>query len=643
MICKYNMIVDFARPQKSNTVIVAENDVDSRQCNFRLLFDKQPFDMTGVVQATVWGVKSGQGGQVYSPATIVQDEQGNNINEIYWVIPADITEDAGVVTLTVTLADNVGASISSFEFYVKVRNALYNEDDFIDDDEKNGLRDLISRCVSAVTAIEEMIAENELPNPYPIRITMDGFDFEYKGESIVEIEMDDVAYLGDAVGSVEVTEDDSAAQVAVEAANSAAESAASADDKLTEITQITNDFESKIPTAEVTKSGSVTTITITDQHGTSTAQVYDGDAGTVETEIRDTVGWTGKNLVTLAPVGNVREINGITFTVRSDGGVSVVGTSTGNAYYGLPVEKIYAGEYITSCGFEGTPDGAYPCFSTSLFAQDGTRKELDYMMVTNLSPAPKTKTIEGTDYLGQISIYVPSGRTVNQILYPMIRKASIIDGTFEPYHETVEEVIEKVDEDIEYIEDTVIKTKNILPQPYPYRNNFPVGTNVIFTQNSDYSITANGSTSSSAEFISLSTRSDADDTLKLKKGTYVFSGNPNTDGTTYIAVNTTVNGSIYRITSSELVGDATEVEFEITNELLVPGKDYAAIGLIIGVKGNKTVTNARFEPMIRLASEQDGSYIPYVKIDEKLNLSDLRTVVAASSDFADFKSRIAAM
>ena len=271
MLCKYNMIVDFARPQKSNTVIVAENDVDSRQCNFRLLFDKEPFDMTGVVQATVTGVKGDQS-YVYSPATIVQDAQGNNINELYWVIPGDITEDAGIVTLVIELQDNVGAAISSFEFYVKVRNALYNEDDFISDDSKDGLRDLISRMTAALQSIEEMITENELPNPYPIRFTIDGVEYEYTGAAIQTIELDNVAYLGDAVGLVEVTEDDSAAQIAVAAAESCAES-------LAEVTSITNEFESKIPTASVTKSGDTSTITITDQNGTTTASVDDGETG----------------------------------------------------------------------------------------------------------------------------------------------------------------------------------------------------------------------------------------------------------------------------------------------------------------------------------------------------------------------------
>lgn len=278
MLCKYNMIVDFARPQKSNTVIVAENDVDSRQCNFRLLFDKEPFDMTGVVQATVMGVKGDQS-YVYSPAVIVKDEDDNNTNELYWIIPADITEDAGVCTLTITLADDQGAAISSFEFYVKVRNALYNEDDFINDDDKQGLRDLLARMQAALAAIEQMVSEDALPNPYPIRFTIDGVEYEYTGASLQEIELDDVAYLSGASGYVEVTEDESAAQIAVEAAETAVESARLANEKFIEITDITNEFESKIPTARVSKTGTTSTITITDQNGTSTANVEDGAIG----------------------------------------------------------------------------------------------------------------------------------------------------------------------------------------------------------------------------------------------------------------------------------------------------------------------------------------------------------------------------
>ena len=278
MIANYNMIIDFARPQKSNTIVVMENDAETRNCNFKLLFDKQDFDMTGVVSAVVKGVTQ-SGSTIWDTATIKEDTQGNYINELSYLIPLAVTENVGNVTMTITLEGENHETITSFEFYIKARNILYNEDDVISEDDMDGFRDLLVRSQAALARMEELVQNNELPNPYPIRFTLDGVEYEYKGDAIQIIELDDVAYLGDAVGSVEVTEDDSAAEVAVQAAESAQASSEHVDELYTEISNIVNEFESLIPTATVVKDGHTSTITITDQSGVSVAEVDDGATG----------------------------------------------------------------------------------------------------------------------------------------------------------------------------------------------------------------------------------------------------------------------------------------------------------------------------------------------------------------------------
>ena len=285
------MVIDFARPSKSNTILVAENDANSRNCLFTLLSDKKPFDMTDVVSATVKAVKP-SGSIVYGDATIIEDDEGNKLNELEYLLPLDMTEDAGTVTITITLANQLGDRITSFEYYVKVRNALYNEDDYIDDDDLDGFRELLTRTKAALDKMEQMTKQDALPNPYPLRISLDNVDYEYSGNNLVEILMDAVAYFGDYSGTVEITEDDSAAAIAVQAAQDAedaqeaAEAAQAAtllmktdvDQSRTTILNIVQDFTSKIPTAEVDKpDGSTTaTITIRDQNGTTTADISDG-------------------------------------------------------------------------------------------------------------------------------------------------------------------------------------------------------------------------------------------------------------------------------------------------------------------------------------------------------------------------------
>lgn len=321
MQVNYNMVIDFARPAKSNTILVAENDANSRNCRFTLLFDKAPFDMTGVTTATVKGILP-SGAIVFGDATIVQDEDGNNINELTYLLPLAITQNAGNVTLTVELVDNLGARITSFEYYVKVRNALYNEDDYIDEDDMAGFRDLLARTRAALERMEQMVQQDALPNPYPLRVFVDNVDYEYNGENIVEILMDEVAYLGDVIGTVEITADDSAAAQAARSAASALESAESAENNaeqtaqaLQRVIDITDNFEDQIPTVTVEKNGHLTTITIHDKDGTTSETIEDG------------------------VVGN-RWFNGTDFSGNTPGQTGVAGNI--DDYYINPVEtKVY--------------------------------------------------------------------------------------------------------------------------------------------------------------------------------------------------------------------------------------------------------------------------------------------------------------
>ena len=280
MVVNYNLVVDFARPSKTNTILIAENDVNSRNCCFKLLSDKTPFDMTNVTTATVQGVLP-TGSIIIGEATIVQDEDENNINEVTYLIPSALTETPGTVTMTITLADSEGARITSFEFYLKVRNTLYNEDDYISDEDLSGFRDLLARARAALARMEQMVQADALPNPYPLRIEVDGVEYEYTGDDLVEIFMGDVAYIGEVTGLVEVTEDDSSAGRAAASAEEAAQSAQDCEDTLQEINEIITNWTDKIPTATVTKNETThrSVITITDQNGTTEAEVVDGVIG----------------------------------------------------------------------------------------------------------------------------------------------------------------------------------------------------------------------------------------------------------------------------------------------------------------------------------------------------------------------------
>jgi len=225
MNVKYNMVVDFARPNKSNSIIISEGDVNSRVCCFTLLFNKQAFGMIDVSVATVRAVKQ-NGSVIYGDAQITTDENGNKINEVTYTIPGEMADEAGKVTMTITLMSSAGEQITSFEFYLTVRNALYNEDDYVSDEDLSGFRDLLNRSMAALEKMEVMTSQEALPNPYPFVLGIEGNKRSYNGSEVVEIMLGNMTYI-DESEEVEAEEslDETAAKSAAESATAAEASA----------------------------------------------------------------------------------------------------------------------------------------------------------------------------------------------------------------------------------------------------------------------------------------------------------------------------------------------------------------------------------------------------------------------------------
>lgn len=234
MKVKYNMVVDFARPNKSNTILVSENDANSRVCHFTLLYDRTPFDMSDVTSALIKGV-AGETQKIFDDCEILRDDLGEKTNEIEYTLPAEVTQYTGTVVMTITLGSETGETITSFEFYVKIRNTLYNEDDYVEEDDMKSFRDLLIKTQAAIERLDEMTSQSALPNVTPIRITVDGVEYEYWGNypgqqgSTTVIEMGHVAYIDEFVGEVEDPIDESAAGAAIRAAQSAEASANAAE------------------------------------------------------------------------------------------------------------------------------------------------------------------------------------------------------------------------------------------------------------------------------------------------------------------------------------------------------------------------------------------------------------------------------
>lgn len=224
MRVQYDLVVDFARPNKSNTIIISENDRESRFCRFTLLANKQVFDMTDVTTASVKAINH-IGRVTVFDADITTDSEGNKFNEVTFTLPAAIAETTGKTTMTITLQGADGSAVTSFEFYVTTRNALYSEDDYIDDEDLNGFRDLLNRTRAALEKMEQMTLKDALPNPYALNVDHEGKMYAYSGNTEVNIDLGFNAYIAQDETKVVNGIDESAAGIATRAANTAIEKA----------------------------------------------------------------------------------------------------------------------------------------------------------------------------------------------------------------------------------------------------------------------------------------------------------------------------------------------------------------------------------------------------------------------------------
>lgn len=164
-----------------------------------------------------------------------------------------------------------------------------------------------------------------------------------------------------------------------------------------------------------------------------------------ETELRDTVGWTGKNDLEILDSVVTKTESGVTITVtrNSKGQVTEIDADTnGNPssarvdFYlnnvGIPIDNNKS--YILN----GCTGGAGNTYRLQILSSESSVVK---------SCENSEVAFNGSDYSGKtvharITIY--SGTTLNHVkFYPMLRDASISDPTYEPYHDNVDLTIDK--------------------------------------------------------------------------------------------------------------------------------------------------------------------------------------------------------
>lgn len=166
--------------------------------------------------------------------------------------------------------------------------------------------------------------------------------------------------------------------------------------------------------------------------------------------IADTVGWSGKNRIIfpyLYKPSFPYESDGVRYTLEDgdEKGVITVNriSGTSNSTFvlntritptNLPLE---AGNYVGNGGYDSSVLVRFFC----------TRNGESVVYGDSIGGDVPFTVLEG-DIVG-VMIFVSTNASPSNVkIKPMIRKANILDSTYEPYHESVEDVLDTIDDTI---------------------------------------------------------------------------------------------------------------------------------------------------------------------------------------------------
>lgn len=235
----------------------------------------------------------------------------------------------------------------------------------------------------------------------------------------------------------------------------------------------------------------------------------------------------------------------------------------------------------------------------------------------------ETKTHAGNTYLT---------KTEAESLQPINLEVPIplLDGSAL----TVESALQGLNADkYSWADQNVLGAKNLL------KNNSVTKTasGITFTVNADGSVTADGTASADAT-IAVNTDLTNDVIVSGKK--YVLSGCPSGGGESkyYVRLG-------WKASAEDTWGSLVARDVGSGVEFTAPSSTYGFL-IHIGVVSGQTVNDIEFKPMIRIASDPDGTYEPCAMTNReltvnKLDVSVLKSITADASDFSAFKTAIA--
>ena len=298
---------------------------------------------------------------------------------------------------------------------------------------------------------------------------------------------------------------------------------------------------------------------------------------------KSTLGYQCKNLLKNNVV--TQTVSGVTFTINDDKSITVNGTATAQISFGINNKVgLGIGNYILT----GCPSGgSNNTFYLTAYASSAWLGSPDFGSGCKI----ENKTVT------HVVITIASGYTANNLkFYPMLRDADIIDDTYEPYKESVDERITENTSDIAVSKSDIAlnrtalgyQCKNLLPYPKSI-----VKGGITFTCDENGYMTGSNTTSDSRQW----TSANAQYSMYLEAGTYYFSSFAetvctNSDGRAYILTGT----------QTQVVGVSTR---ETHVEKMFTLSESTTIYVMAKVYDGKVAF------MIREADITDDSYEPY--------------------------------
>ena len=298
----------------------------------------------------------------------------------------------------------------------------------------------------------------------------------------------------------------------------------------------------------------------------------------------------GKNL--LQNTATSQWVRGITFTINGDGSVTCNGTLTSNNEY---ADLIISGVFLGDTDILENGNYTVSC--------NGSENAL--MIVGNSEgELGRTRTTE-VNISGNLTWAILRIRKADPeiTVYPMIRKASIEDDTYEPYQLPITtnlylpEQIRKVGDEAEYIDYSEQKMHRVRKNLLKNTATSQTINGVTFTVNSDGSVTCNGT---------------ANNTILYEihrfprfSGKCILSGCPINGGkNTYRLQYTNMSNIAY-----QEYGTGVDIyQFDETQ--------YPTSRINIRIENGYTCNNLTFYPMIRKADIEDDTYEPYIENSE---------------------------